>query len=217
MIIYYIIGLEGTGHHGLEPVITDICKNYYGNKYLCRPLLNEYLYYSCNNQTEDIFKEKIKESLKNISKDSILFLDWSFPSTKKHRTLDDISNIIKIYNNLKNYGEIKILHLERNLYNAINSRKKLDGNIINHAKKISDVNKIIYKQLDVIKQNTYIHKLKYEEINTQKGIDIISKYLNINKEIVKKSINKKFKMSKKDYKKLLDYKTINKIKNIIEN
>lgn len=213
-VIIHTIGLEGCGHHGLEKIITEILK--YNKNYVKKDILNNIILQKSRNCDHPIiFKKYLFPYLSN--KNYLIYTDDSYPSGD-NRSVFTQKNIIKIYKNLSMFGEIKFIYLKRNIYNTINSHPNFDGNIINHTKVIKDIKIYIENQIKILRDNNInVVELNYEDIDNEIGIEIISKFLNININFVRDTVNKYFKKSTKDYTKILDNETIQIIDNILNN
>ena len=211
-MIIHTIGLEGCGHHGLESVIVNILQksNTYVNK---RRLNNEIFENSRNCDKNNIFEEEVKLYLEN--KNYLIYTDDSYPSGR-HRKIDRHKNIIRIYDTISKYQPINFIYLKRNIYNTINSHPNLDGNIINHTKVLKESKKYIENQIKLLRdKNVKVFELNYEDIDNDIGIQTISEVIKIDSEIVKDSVNRNFRKSKKNYIDILDSDTIDKMREIL--
>ena len=211
-MIIHTIGLEGCGHHGLENVIVNIIqkRNNYVNK---AKLNNLILPQSRNCDNIIIFEKNVESYLKN--KNYLIYTDDSYPSGN-NRTIDKHKNIIKIYDVISKYNEIVFIYLKRNIYDTINSHPMLDGNIINHTKVLKKSKNYIENQIKLLREkNAKVFEINYEDIDKNIGIKTISEIIKVDEEIVKDSVNKNFRKSKKNYIDILDLNTIEEMKKIL--
>ena len=211
-MIFHVIGLEGCGHHGLDNVIVNILQK--SNKYVNKQILNNLILPKSRNcDKNNIFEEEVKLYLKN--KNYLIYTDDSYPSGH-NRTINKHKNIIRIYETISKYQPIIFIYLKRNIYNTINSHPYLDGNIINHTKVLKESKKYIENQIKLLrKKNVKVFELNYEDIDNNIGIKTISEIIKVDFEIVKDSVNKNFRKSKKNYIDELDTDTIHKIREIL--
>jgi tRNA nucleotidyltransferase/poly(A) polymerase len=212
-IIYHVIGLEGCGHHGLEKVIVDIIKQ--DEYYLSGGVLNKAFSLKFRNKDNlDIIEKEVKNYIDG--KTFLLYIDDSYPSMD-NREIETQKNIVKMNEIVNKYGKIKFIYLKRNIYNAINAHSHFDGGILGHTKKMIEMKKYIEDQMNTLKNiNVEILELNYEDIDNDTGVNILAKYLDVSIETVKKSVEKNFKKSKKDYKNILDEKIIKEMSEIID-
>ena len=211
-MIIHTIGLEGCGHHGLDNVIVKILqqKKNYVNKLI---LNNSILKQSRNCDNKITFEINVEKYLKN--KNYLIYTDDSYPSGR-NRAINQHKNIIKIYDTISKYDEIVFIYLKRNIYNTINSHPKFDGNIINHTIVLKETKKYIENQIKLLREkNVKVFELNYEDIEKDIGIKTISDIINVDFEIVKDSVNKNFRRSKKNYIDILDINTIHEMEKIL--
>ena len=170
-MIIHIIGVEGCGHHGLESVIVNILQK--SNKYVHKQKLNNIILPKSRNCDKNRnFEKEVELYLKN--KNYLIYTDDSYPSGN-NRTINEHKNIIRIYDTISKYQPIIFIYLKRNIYNAINSHPKFDGNIINHTKVIKETKKYIENQIKLLRdKNVKIFELNYEDIDKNIGIEKIS-------------------------------------------
>jgi len=211
-MIIHIIGVEGCGHHGLESVIVNILQK--SNKYVHKQKLNNIILPKSRNCDKNRnFEKEVELYLKN--KNYLIYTDDSYPSGN-NRTINEHKNIIRIYDTISKYQPIIFIYLKRNIYNAINSHPKFDGNIINHTKVIKETKKYIENQIKLLRdKNVKIFELNYEDIDKNIGIEKISEIIGVDCEIVKDSVNKNFRKSKKNYIDILNIDTIQEMKKIL--
>ena len=209
-MIIHTVGLEGCGHHGLEPIIRNIVQR--TDVYHRKEKLQQICDYCALNNDYESLMEKCEEFFNE--KDGVFYIDNSYPSShkKENRTVEKQWRFSKIYTILNQYRTTRILHLKRNIFNTINSHSDLDGGIISHAKKLYEINNFIESELSILQSNNVeVIELYYEDIPTEKGHKIIASLLSTSIEIVKLAIDQEFKMSTKDYKSILNPETINEI------
>jgi hypothetical protein len=210
--VIHTIGLEGCGHHGLEPIIVDILRR--NKNYRNKGVLNNTLLQMCRNcDNLNTFENKIKQYLK---KEFVIYTDDSYPSGN-NKTIPHQKNIVKMYNIISKCVDIKLVYLKRNIYNIINSKShRKNWDIIEHTKIISKIKNYIENQIQVLRDNNVnVIELNYEDIDNEKGQKIISDLLNVDINIVKDTVNARFTKSRKDYKKLLDHNIIEQIDTIL--
>lgn len=211
-MIIHVIGLEGCGHHGIEPIFEELIK--YKNKYIKKDKLHEICNLCCENGNYINFENNAYHYLRQHH-NKIFFIDDSYPSGR-NRNIDDQWNIVKLYDVLSKKQKVILIHLKRNMINSINSHPTLDGGIFKHAEKLCKINRYIEDNLKKLKEmGVDIIEINYENINSQETANKISKILDINSKIVYRIIENNFKLSKKDYSKLLNKQTILKIEKIL--
>jgi hypothetical protein len=206
-MIIWTIGLEGCGHHGLEAVIKQLLNidelAYYKNKRRLHKILNTY----SKSKDGDTFKKQLGNFLSNRNLKSTYYIDKSFPSGFKQREVINQWPISKIYNELSEFTPIKLIHLKRNIFDTINSHPHWDGGILGHTQKIAQINHFILNELTILKkQETEVIDINYEDIN--QSSNILASILSVDQNLVQDAIDRKFKLSKKSYKNLLDNHTI---------
>jgi len=109
---------------------------------------------------------------------------------------------------------VKLIHLKRNIFNTINSHPNWDGGILGHAKKLTEINSFVLNELSTLKtQGVQIIEINYEDI--EKSSNILSTIIEKDENLIRNSIDKCFKPSKKCYKTLLDKETIENISKIL--
>jgi hypothetical protein len=166
---------------------------------------------NCDNKIT--FEKEVEKYLEN--KDYLIYTDDSYPSCG-YRTINQHKNIIHIYDTISKYNEIVFIYLKRNIYNTINSHYTSDGGRINHTKVLKESKKYIENQIKLLREkNVKVFELNYEDIDNDIGIKTISEIIRVDFEIVKDSVNKNFRKSKKNYIDLLDIDTIQEMKKIL--
>ena len=211
-MIIHTIGLEGCGHHGLENVIVEVLQK--NNEYVHKNQLNNiFLPQSRNCDNNSTFEINVKKYLEDNK--YLIYTDDSYPSGG-NRTINKYKNIIRINDTISKYDEIIFIYLKRNIYNTINSHPTLDGNIINHTKVLKKTKKYIENQIKLLREkNVKVFELNYEDIDDNIGIKTISEIIRVDFQIVKDSVNKNFRKSRKNYKEILDIDTIQEMKKIL--
>jgi len=213
-MIIWTIGLEGCGHHGLEAIFKEVIGREHDEYYK----LKTGLYEICNDFVDHGDSTMFDKALNNFfnakNQQSIHYIDRSFPSSSKKRDLIDQWQISEIYKHLSRFMPVKLIHLKRNIFNTINSHPDWDGGIIRHAKKLTEINSFVLNELSTLKtQGVQIIEINYEDI--EHSSNVISSIIEKDENLIKTSIDKCFKPSKKCYKNILDTKTIENISKII--
>lgn len=125
-----IVGIEGVGHHLIEPLIISTITACHGNQ-----LFGAHIFQSV---------ESTKEMISNCKPNDVLFARFSFPAGREHRVVSKPSDVKQKY---KLYDlELKVRHLtaagvvpkffyvSRDLYEAINSHAHFDKSFENHTR-----------------------------------------------------------------------------------
>lgn len=217
-VFIHIIGLEGCGHHGIFPIFENILKDKYNNTNTklyfrngLRPFING-MYYE--NKPKEKCIRNMREFLEKNS-NSIIVDDDSYPSYV-YRTIYNQWDFEEIYFLLESYCTMKYVYLKRNIFNTINSHPRLDGGLIQHAEKLSEINQFIQKKISNLKHKGIdITYLNYDNINDNAehirnitGCDLLK---------VEYAIGAIFRKSSKNYKELLNDNEINEIKALFRN
>ena len=202
-MIFWVIGLEGCGHHGLHPIANQALSATY-SKYagvLC----------PVNRIIEDPDPTQLNSRLasyfEKASAQSTHYVDVSFPYGHVRRKLTDQKDIITIYHEFIKYRDVKLIHLVRCPYNTTNSHPEWDGGLLGHAQKLHSVSARINRQLAVFPGE--INKLRYEDIPT--SAQVLSEIFEVPLVAIRRAIKTRFKPSTKDYKKLLPQKVIDQL------
>lgn len=207
-MIIHTVGLEGSGHHGLEPVFRKCVGN--SNKFYTRSTFQIICNSWCRHKSYDTLCENLITYFAE-NEDGIWYMDNSYPFGR-FRKVGDQLQLSKLYDILKQFKDTRIIHLKRDMFNTVNSHPGLDGGIINHARVLHEINKFIESELSILRSNNVeIIELDYTEIPTEKGIKIISSLLTLDEDLVQKVINETFKLSTKDFKKQLTSEVINEL------
>lgn len=215
-MIIWTIGLEGCGHHGLEAVIKQLLNidefTYYKNKRELYRILNTY----SESINDDTLKKQLGDFLSNRNLKSTYYIDNSFPSGFKQREVINQWPISKIYNELSEFMPIKLIHLQRNIFDTINSHPNWDRGILGHTQKLAEINHFILNELTILKkQEAEVIDIHYEDIN--QSSNILASILSVDQNLAQDAIDRKFKLSKKSYKNLLDNNTIEQMNQILIN
>jgi hypothetical protein len=209
-MIIHTIGLEGCGHHGLEPIFEHAVQKY--GSYHGRGELQQICKLCCDNKSYDLFEEKCKDFFK-IKREGVYYIDNSYPSGFNDRSLKNQWKISKLYDILNKHQDVKLIHLKRNIFNTVNSHPNWDGGIIGHSKKLNEVNNFINSELCILKsRGVEITEIFYENIEKAEVVKAIASLLSVDCSLIDESIKKTFVFSKKDYRKILDNETINEIR-----
>jgi len=119
-------------------------------------------------------------------------------------------------NELSEFTPIKLIHLKRNIFDTINSHSNWDGGILGHTQKLAEINHFILNELTILKnQEAEVIDINYEDIN--QSSNILASILQVDQNLVQDAIDRKFKLSKKSYKNLLDNHTIEQMEQILIN
>lgn len=207
-MIFWVIGLEGCGHHGLGPVakqaLSKTCTKYVRSS---RPL---------SRILEDPNPAQLSLRLSNFFESapaqSTHYIDTSFPYGHVRRKLSDQKDIVAIYHELIKHRAVKLIHLVRCPYNTTNSHPDWDGGLLDHAQKLHSVNARINRQLAVFPGK--INKVRYEDIAT--SAQDLSEIFEVPVVTMERALEKRFKPSTKDYKKLLPQKVIDQLVSVWE-
>ena len=215
-MIIWTIGLEGCGHHGLEAIFKEVI----GRKHVEYYKLKRGLHEICNDfvdHGDPTMFDKALNSFFNVKNQQLIhYIDNSFPSGFKKRGLIDQWQISEVYKHLSRFMPVKLIHLKRNIFNTINSHPSWDGGILGHAKKLTEINNFLLNELSTLKaQGVQIIEINYEDI--EQSSNVLSAIIEKDENIIRTSIDKCFKPSKKCYKTRLDDKTIENINKIIKN
>lgn len=208
--ILIILGVEGCGHHGLRAICLDVFSNSVNelnvrkSRIIGHPGLT----------TSESSKVKLKEFFERCDADIIL-RDYSYPYMK-FRNVNEFGSLLKLYNDLSEFAEVRVLHLKRNIFNTINSHRNWDGGLLKHTKVICEFDNYLTNETSTLRSNNIkVHELNYEDIPTKKGIEPISSFLSVNSEVVETSIKLVFKTSQKDFKQLLGNQQVNSMTTIL--
>ncbi len=213
-MIIWTIGLEGCGHHGLEAIFKEVIGRKHDEYYT----MKRGLYQICNKFVDHGNSTMFDTALNNFfnakNQQLIHYIDRSFPSGFKKRRLIDQWQILEIYKHLSRFMPVKLIHLKRNIFNTINSHPNWDGGILGHAKKLTEMNSFILNELSALKtQGVKIIEINYEDI--EQLSNILSLIIEKDENLIRNSIDKCFKPSKKCHKNILDKKTIENISKIL--
>ena len=155
----YIVGVEGTGHHGVTPAIASIAKtcNYhviYENEILRKTSarLLSLSYISALNK----YKYSNYPNTNNI----LIIEDQSFPTDKERRvsTMENKKasgkyNLEWMYDRTVEVGvNMKFLHLTRDFYKSVASHPEFDVTFHRHAKVLYDFIWYIHSEYQLINQ-----------------------------------------------------------------
>ena len=207
-MIFWVIGLEGCGHHGLGPVAKQALSEAYTKHVTSSRPLGRIL--------EDPNPAQLSLRLANFFESapaqSTHYIDRSFPYGHVRRKLSEQKDIIAIYHELIKYRAVKLIHLVRCPYNTTNSHPDWDGGLLDHAQKLHSVNARINRQLAVFPGK--INKVRYEDIAT--SAQNLSEIFEVPVATMERALEKRFKPSTKDYKKLLPQKVIDQLVSVWE-
>ena len=212
----HVVGLEGSGHHGLEPLIKSMLFKAGDYKLVSRSPIQNILkdFFAKRKYSKQIFEEKISEFFEENT-EKIIFFDCSYPWAK-FRTVDDQYDIIYLNELFFKYCEMKFIHLQRNIFNCIDSRRNLDGGLIQHARVIGPINKYMCNQLSILKSTRgNVFDISYENID----LELLIKIFNIDPskmEVVRSCYESVFKISKRDFLKKASLDEINEILEILK-
>ena len=155
----FIVGCEGCGHHGLEPVIETAINNSGANLYFkwgpLRNIFNE-LWYAKKQVTENA--RQILSKIEN----TYIFESNSFPAFN-FRTVDAQWDLEEMTNLLRPYAKIRYLVLHRDPIAMAFSHKDFDGGLRNHAKVIATFLKYLNLKLSKIDSNLFT-VINYEDL-----------------------------------------------------
>lgn len=229
----FVAGMEGCGHHGLNPVISKslgyskfdgdnpvIIRNKKRlkrifNWYWCKSHPLPFTRFLVLKMIDRFFRKELEKSINN-NETRIIIEDNSFPGGR-YRDLEKQWDIIEMVRLVSKYTEdISIIGLYRDPIAATFSHRDFDGGLMEHAdvvkKSLIYINKQL-EQLPDIKQ-LYIH---YEDLlHAQEELTgVLSGFLGIDDESVKKGFAE-IRASKKDWRKGLneeEKKAINEVFN----
>lgn len=219
--ILIVLGVEGCGHHGLRAICFDIfLQQPKYNSGIKNELIfkrNEIIYHpslTTSNLHNIPRKRKLQKFFAKCDADIIL-RDCSYPY-RKFRNINEFGSLLKFYNDLSEFTEVRVLHLKRNIFNTINSHCNWDGGLLNHTKVICEFDNYLTNETSTLRSNNIkVHELNYEDIPTKKGIETISSFLSVSSEVVETSIKLVFKTSQKDFKQLLSKEDVNSMTTIL--
>lgn len=211
----HLVGLEGSGHHGVYPLIESFIRELSDQDFCGRYPLQHVLddFFCRKNINENTFLERI-ENFFLQNEEKVIFFDNSYPS-QTFRGVNFQYDLVFINKIFSKYSKVKFIHLQRNLLNCILSRKDIDKGLIKHAQVIGPINRYVNDQLSILKEHqSPILNINYESINIENLINFIG----INERNLtesKKIFSKIFRKSTRDYKKELNESEINSILEII--
>jgi hypothetical protein len=141
-LFVHIIGLEGCGHHGLFPILSQAVTKTHGgdeyNRFFRNRPRNAFNGMYCRNYSKRDCIRGAVDFLGRIPSDSIMLEDNSYPSGN-NRDIGNQWDIHEIYHILKDHCEVRFAHLTRNIFNMVNSRREFDANLQAHAEKIAEI------------------------------------------------------------------------------
>lgn len=218
--IYIVIGLEGCGHHGFTPIIRSLIKGYARENHQESVRLSHIFNRRCFQKlhNRDVFRDEISEFFRTKTTNDLV-LDQSFPGyeSPEMRPVDRQWLISDIYDEVIKYTpNLHMIHLNRDIYNTINSHPTWDGGILLHAKLLVDINSFILNEIERLEsKNVPVSVVNYENIDSDVTTRILSDITGVDEKIVSKRIKQHFKISTKDYKKIIDDDIMHKLKKIV--
>lgn len=218
--IYIVIGLEGCGHHGFTPIIRSLIKGYARENHQESVRLSHIFNKRCFQKLHlrDVFRDEISEFFRTKTTNDLV-LDRSFPGVPdpELRPVDRQWLISDIYDEVIKYTpNVHIIHLNRDIYNTINSHPTWDGGILQHAKLLVDINSFILNEMERLEsKNVPVSVVNYETIDSDVTTRILSNITGVDKKIASNRIKRHFKISTKDYKKIIDDDIMHKLKKIV--
>lgn len=217
LIYIFVAGVEGCGHHGLNPVISNafshsrLVRDSGGevirNKRRLKRIWNWYWCYDhplgftrplVRTMINRFFRLERKKSRSN-DQVRIVIEDNSFPAGD-HRDPDKQWNIVEMVDMVRPYAdEIYLIGLYRNPIAAVFSHPELDGGFLSHAKVLKQSLSYINSQLS---QLTHLPQLfvHYEDLvqAQEKLAPVMADFLGIEEADVREGL-KQVRASKKDW------------------
>ena len=203
------LGVEGSGHHGISKIIR---KNIPQKPVRFRQILYQTSFANAKFIDDVDFQELLVDYTKNINSSDIIYEDDSYPSGLKKRQLHQQKQPQRIILHLKKFFDLKIIHLRRNLFSCVNSRKSFSNSLLEHAILTKLMNDLIHYQISIFKLNNVdVFNLEYEDPSSH--VHILANLLNIPPQVLQKDYDEIFKASTKDYRESF---TMNEIKSLKE-
>lgn len=218
--IYIVIGLEGCGHHGFTPIIRSLIKGYARENHQESVRLSHIFNRRCFQKlhNRDVFRDEISEFFRTKTTNDLV-LDRSFPAgpAPELRPVDRQWLISDIYDEVIKYTpNLHMIHLKRDIYNTINSHPTFDGGILSHAKLLVDIDKFILNEMEKFEaKKVPVSVVNYENIDSEETVRVLSDITGVDKNIVSNRIKRHFKISNKDYRKIIDEDIMYKLKKIV--
>lgn len=203
---YYVAGVEGVGHHGLNPVlkksletslqIQETKGEVITNKRRLKRVFNALWCYEnpswlvrkwANWYSRYFFIKEQQKAIKN-KQVRIIIEDNSFPAGI-YRNMDKQWNIEDMMRIVSPYAEVKFIALYRDPIASTYSRQNIDGGLHSHAPVVKESLKLVNNQLSKLDPDNLL-VIHYEDMTDRQDSfsTKVAEYLGISKSDVKEGL-----------------------------
>ena len=195
MHLIHTAGVEGVGHHGVDPVLMHSLNSLLGDKFVHLPKIMDYRNYSHTTERFDF------EQLLNLH-ESFGFFSYSYPSGMKNRTPTSFRDLVRTARHLTREGHsLSVIYLRRTMYNALLSKWRPDGSIVNHARVTRDAhNYLEYATRILADLGVSVYPLWYENATSESIGNILTQITGVDAiDVTRHVYDTIFKRSTRDY------------------